>query len=190
MQALYSYIKNTMPFSDHSWGTLISALQTVTIRKNDDLLQKGIVCNAIYFISKGYCRTFQYLDGNEINTDFHFENDFVTNISSLRQNSPSEYTIQACEPCTVIKIDKHKLLDAYKLAPEIESFGRQVLELIVIKQEEHSAIFKLLTAQQRYEQLQKMNPQILQRISLTQLSSYLGVSRETLSRIRNKIKTG
>lgn len=86
----------------------------------------------------------------------------------------------------VLRFDKSKLLDAYKKSQEIEAFGRKLLELIIAKQEEHLDNFKLLTPQQRYENLVLKQPEFLQRVSLTQTASYLGISRETLSRIRGK----
>jgi CRP-like cAMP-binding protein len=185
---LFAYIQTVTVFSEKSWDILRAALTTLEIKKGSYLLKAEEVCNAIFFISKGYCRTFYNKDGEDINTTFYFENDFATNIKSLTKNLRSEYSIQACEHLTVVKFDKEKLLEAYKQSQEIETLGRKLLELIVARQEEHSDLFKLLTAQQRYEYLQKNQPEILQRVSLTQLSSYLGVARETISRIRNKRK--
>ncbi len=77
-------------------------------------------------------------------------------------------------------------MEAYKKSQEIETLGRNILESVVTKQEEHSDLFKLLTAQERYEYLQKNHPEMIQRISSTQISSYLGISREPLSRIRSE----
>ena len=81
-------------------------------------------------------------------------------------------------------IDKTKLLEAYKQSHQVETFGRKVLELIMAKQEEHSDSFKLLSPKQRFDTLVSQYPDFLQRVSLTQTASYLGISRETLSRFR------
>ena len=78
------------------------------------------------------------------------------------------------------------MLTAYKQSREIETFGRKLLEIIVSKHEEHSNSFKLFTPKQRYDNLVLTNPDFLQRVSLTQTASYLGMSRETLSRFRKK----
>ena len=71
------------------------------------------------------------------------------------------------------------------MAPEIELIAKRNLQLIAAKQEKQIQLYRLLTARERYEYLEKNQPEILQRVSLTQLSSYLGVKRETLSRIRS-----
>ena len=104
----------------------------------------------------------------------------------MRSSIPSDTTIQAGEATTVYEFDKEKLLKLYNASPEIESFGRKLLEQLLISQEEHINLFKLFTPTERYHFLQTNKPQIIQRISLSQLSSYLGVARETLSRIRKK----
>jgi CRP-like cAMP-binding protein len=131
-------------------------------------------------------RVFTNKDGKEINTDFVFENNFTTNLKSLRLAIPSDTTIQAGELSTIYEFDKNILLSLYKESPEIESFGRKLLEQLLIAQEEHIHLFKIFKPEERYRYLQTNNPEILQRVSLSQISSYLGVARETLSRIRKK----
>jgi CRP-like cAMP-binding protein len=183
---LFDYIQTISPISGESRHLLGSIVTTRSLPKRGYLVKENEVCKTLFFINTGYCRAFHTIDGREINTRFYFENDFVTNIRSLTQNQKSEYAIQACEPLCVVAFDKQKLLDAYQLAPEIATFGRKLLEQLVARQEAHADHFKLLNAQQRYIHMQTHQPELLQRISLTHLSSYLGVSRETVSRIRNR----
>lgn len=154
--------------------------------KGEIILKQGQICRNIVFVEKGYLRTFIDKDGVDINTDFTFEDNFTTNLKSLRSSIPSDTTIQAGEAATIYEFDKEELLNLYKVSPEIESFGRKLLEQLLITQEEHTNLFKLFTPTGRYHFLQTNKPQIIQRISLSQISSYLGVARETLSRIRKK----
>ncbi|MGV3541203.1 MAG: Crp/Fnr family transcriptional regulator [Rufibacter sp.] len=161
-------------------------MQKIEVKNRGYLLREGEVCHGVYFICSGCCRTVYNQEGVEINTNFSFEGDFVTNIKSLTQNIPSEYSMVACEPVVAIRLEKDKLLAAYQASHEIEKLGRILLEKIAAQQEEHTALFKLLSAQQRYAYLEEKQPQLLQRISLSHLSSYLGVTRETLSRIRSR----
>jgi CRP-like cAMP-binding protein len=186
MKNLKTYIQNLTNFSDESWTILIDCFTEQKFKKGNKLLKENEVCSSIFFISLGLCKSSYNKDGKEINTAFYFENDFATNIKSLTSGTKSEYEITACENLIALKFDKAKLLDAYKKSQEIEAFGRKLLEIIVSKQEEHSNSFKLLTPQERYENLILTQPNFLQRISLTQAASYLGISRETLSRIRGK----
>ena len=86
--------------------------------------------------------------------------------------------------------EKNKLIErAYKNTLDFEIFGRKMLELMIMKQDEHLNLFKRYTPQQRYEYIEKNRPEIIRRVPLTQIASYLGVTRETLTRIRKKKMT-
>lgn len=184
MENLKKYIATITDFSEQSWTALSNCLTEVKCERNELLLKEGQICNSIFFISLGLCKSFYNLDGKEINTAFYFENDFATNIKSLTTSTQSEYIIKACEKTKAVRLDKTKLIEAYSKSHQIETFGRKVLELISTKQEEHSNTFKLLTPKQRFDTLVAKHPDFLQRVSLTQTASYLGISRETLSRFR------
>lgn len=184
MDNLKKYIATFTALPEHSWAALTGCLTEMQFGKNELLLKEGQICNSIFFISSGLCKSFYNLDGKEVNTAFHFENDFATNIKSLATSSSSSYAIKACERTKVVRLDKKGLLDAYSQSHPIETFGRKVLELISAQQEEHSDSFKLLSSKERFEHLVAKRPDFLQRVSLTQTASYLGISRETLSRFR------
>jgi CRP-like cAMP-binding protein len=138
-------------------------------------------------VYKGYCRAFQENDGKEVNLNFFFEKEFITNIKSFTKKERSELSIQACENMVVVKIEKNKLIErVYNNSQEFEIFGRKMLELMIMKQDAHVNLFKLYTPQQRYEFIEKNRPEIIRRVALTQIASYLGVTRETLTRIRKR----
>src|SRR5688572_23933564 len=130
MNNLKKYIESLTELSGHSWTVLSNCLSEMQFKKNESLLKEGQICHSVYFISSGVCKSCYNRDGKEINTAFYFENEFATNIKSLRTSSKSEYTIKAHEKTKVVVIDKLKLLEAYKQSHEIETFGRKVLELI------------------------------------------------------------
>lgn len=161
-----------------------SASRILKLKKGEYLLREGDMCRDIYFINKGFARSFHLVDGNEINTQFHFENSFVTNLKSLRMEVPSEYFISVAEPSHIFQFTKKNIVDIYARSPAIVEFGKKLLEMLLIKQEEHLSLFKIYSAEERYRYIEKNDPALLQRVSLSQLSSYLGVARETLSRFR------
>lgn len=148
------------------------------------------MCTNVYFISQGYCRAFYEQEGEEKTTDFFFEQEFVTNMKSLTTGATSDYVLQACEPIALLSFNRTALLALYKESPQIESLGRIILEQILAKQEEHVSLFKLLNAQERYQHVVAHRPELVRRVPVTQLASYLGITRETLSRIRNKSRQG
>lgn len=186
MDNLLKYIRSLTDFSDSSWKLLQPALTEKAFKKNDFLLEQGQVCNSLFYIDKGYCKSYYDIDGVAKNTGFFFENEIATNINSFGSGKKSEFNIIACEPLTVIVFDKIKLFTAAKQENEIEALGRNCIRVFATRQEEFSNLFKLYSAQERLEYFETNYPKMLQRVSLSQLASFLGVARETLSRIRKR----
>lgn len=165
---------------------LQTVLEKKDFKKNEFLLREGQVCQSLFFINRGYCKSYYNLDGMVKNTAFYFENDIATNIASFGSGHRSEFNIVACEPMTVTIFDKRALAEATKQSHEIEAVGRSCIRVFAARQEEFSTLFKLYAASERLEYIEKKHPHMLQRISLSQLASFLGVTRETLSRIRRR----
>jgi len=186
MENLLRYLNTLMPLSAEGVTALMPALSRREFRKNEYLLQEGQVCDALFYIDTGFCRSYHVIDGVEKNTGFFFENDIATNINSFGSGKRSGFSIIACEPLNAIVFDKGELFRAAAKVPEIETLGRLCIRLFASKQEEFSSLFKLYSASERLAYIEKHHPHMLQRVSLTQLSSFLGVARETLSRIRKR----
>lgn len=186
MNTLLKYIRSLTSFSDESWDLLQPALTKREFEKSEFLLRQGQTCNSLFYIDIGYCKSYYEINGVVKNTGFFFENEIATNISSFGSGQKSEFNIVACEPLATIVFDKDKLFQVAKQANEIEALGRNCIRLFATKQEEFSSLFKLYSAQERLEYLETKYPEILQRVSLSQLASFLGVARETLSRIRKR----
>jgi CRP-like cAMP-binding protein len=186
MDNLLQYIYSLTDFSADSWQLLQPALSKIELNKNELLLREGEVCNALYYINKGYCKSYYDLDGVAKNTGFFFENDIATNLKSFGSGEKSAFSIVACEPLSAIRFDKAKLFEAAGQSHEIETLGRHCLRLFASKQEEFSTLFNLYSAEERLTYVEQKHPHLLQRVSLSQLASFLGVARETLSRIRKR----
>jgi CRP-like cAMP-binding protein len=185
-QSLSNQINAIAPISALGLELLFSCARQKRLARGKNVLEAGQVCRHIYLVESGYLRCFYNKDGKEINLQFALENAFVTDLKSLRGGIPSEYTIQAAEPASLWLFGKEDLLALYQASPEIESFGRRLLEELLMRQEEHSRLFTLHTPLERYQYLARHHAGLLQRVSLSQLSSYLGMARETLSRIRKQ----
>lgn len=186
MNNLLKYIRSLTTFSDENWEKLQTALVKKKFEKHELLLKEGHVCNSLFYIDTGYCKSYYEIDGNVKNTELFFENEIATNVTSFGSGLKSKYNIIACEPIVSIVFSKDKLFEISRQSTEIENLGRICLRQFATKQEEFSAIFKLYTAKERFEYIETYYPHILQRVSLSQLSSFLGVTRETLSRIRKR----
>src|ERR1700712_4418525 len=99
---LVEKIKVINPISEQSMQVLCDNCVLRKLLKGQILLREGVPCKNIYFIESGHLRTYYVKDGREINLNFSFENNFVTNMKSFFSDMPSEYFIKASEPTTVI----------------------------------------------------------------------------------------
>lgn len=158
------------------------------IPKGQLLLKEGEVCKYIYYLESGHLRFYYEKDDRQINVHFAFEEQYATNLKSFVYGLPSEYFIEAGETCFLRKLDKPFVDSLSQNGNLAAGFTYNMIQL-AISQEEHNHFFKIYTPAERYEFVAKNHPILLQRISLVQLCSYLGISRKTLCRIRRNIVT-
>lgn len=188
MENLYIYIKSIISLSEQGWSALKKVLNTRCFKKGEYLLLAGEISDSLFYIETGYCRAYYDYSGKTINTNFYFESEFATNIRSMKLGIGSEYSIQAEEDMNVIVFDKDKLYELFSRSVEVDTMGRRLMEEILGRQEEQAHLFKLNTALERYEYMCKIQPQNIERIPLMHISSYLGISMETLTKIHNAEK--
>lgn len=186
MQQLLSYIQTHYAIGAAALQTLQQALTKIELRKNDFLLQEGQISKHLYFLEKGCVRGFYNVDGKDITQWFGFENDFVTSFRSFITQTPSAEYIHVVEDAVLWAIDKEQLNNLLKTFTEIEKLVRIIYEQYYIRLEERYANAHFKTATELYENLLHNEPHILQRIPLGYVATYLGISQETLSRIRAK----
>jgi len=166
------------------------ALGEVTTRQNyakgDYLLRQDEVCRYSYWIERGLARKYYLIDGQELTTEIYFPDDLALSMTSYSTQTPSLEFIEVLEPVTASRTDYRgfqMLKTQYSVLVELDLM---LTEYYAIWQEERMRQFRTLDATQRYELLMTTHPHWMQRLSLTIIASYLGVSRETLSRIRAK----
>lgn len=154
--------------------------------KGDFLLKEGQVVSNLFIIEKGLVRSFYNSNEREVNVWFGFENIILGSITPLFFNQPSIENIQFLEDSTLFYISSKDLNEIYKNSLEMNIIGRKMAEEYCQILEERAFSLQTQSAEQRYKDLLKNQPESIQRISLGHLASYLGVSQETLSRIRKK----
>lgn len=162
-------------------------LQIKRVKKKDILLREGQVCRELGFINHGVFRMYYLADGKEINTHFSFENDFVVNYHSFLQATPSRYFIQSLEDAEIVTFNLKALQNGYSESKNWERFGRIMAEQSYKMTTNRVEGFMFMDAEERYMQMMKNSPHFLERIPLYHLASYLGIERESLSRLRRKI---
>jgi CRP-like cAMP-binding protein len=185
-KTLQTCIAQILPLSDDDIALLAGYAISRKLKKGEILLKEGEVCRSFYLVENGYLRTWYDKNGVPINLNFTFEGNFTTNLKSFRSRRPSEINIEAGEDSLISVFNINSVAEAFGANPEIMRFVRRLAISLLLASEEHSDLFKIYTPAERYRYIEKNNPQLLQRISLSQIASYLGVTRETLSRIRAK----
>ncbi|NCD68276.1 Crp/Fnr family transcriptional regulator [Mucilaginibacter agri] len=154
--------------------------------KRDILLKPGQIAQRVYFINKGFCRAFYECAEKDYTTWFTGEGHIMLSVYSFFTRNPSFESIEVLEDAAFVSIDWKQLQELYKNFPEFNIYGRIITEQYYLKSEERAIALRTLTAGERYEKLITRYPQILQRATLGQIASHLGISQETLSRIRAK----
>jgi CRP-like cAMP-binding protein len=187
VEQLFSHIKNYYQLSPEAISTLEDCFQQVVLSKNEFLLTEGKICRHLYFLQQGALRGFYQLEGKEITYWFGFENDFVTSFHSFISGEPAVENIQLLEGSILWSISREKLMELLNRFHEIERLLRIAYEKYYVRLEERFINSQFKTAAARYEQLLQQSPHILDPVPLGQVASYLGISQETLSRIRGRL---
>lgn len=180
-------LKNVTFLTEKDCSLFEPYLKTKNYKAKEHFLSEGKICKEIGFVNTGCFRTYYLADGKEINTHFTFENEFVTDYDSFLQSKPSRYFIQALEDAEIVTFDLPALQNAYNQSHNWERFGRIISEQSYRLTTQRVESFLFLDGEQRYLDLLEKQPHIFDRIPLYHIASYLGLERESLSRLRKKV---
>lgn len=186
--AFRRYIESMAPIKDHDWHQLSQAMKMVSIKKGVFLLREDEVCKHIYFIYQGAFRFLYLKEHEEITTALYAEGVCMSDMKSLVTKQPSTIFIQALADSIVIKLSKDELIALYNNSPGLQGIGRILTEYLIAEETEWREMYAIYTVEERYNFLLKKAPHLLQMVPLQYIASYLGMRRETLSRIRNKVR--
>lgn len=187
MQQLFKHLDGFYKLSIDAQNALEECFEEMALPKGELLITQGNICRHMFFLQTGALRGFYNLEGKEITHWFGFENDFVTSFHSFITGEPAVENLQLMEGSILYAIPKEALSALFNKYHEIERLVRIVYEKYYIRLEERYVNAQFKTAAQRYEDLINNNPHIIERVPLGYISSYLGISQETLSRIRGRL---
>ena len=187
VENLRQFIDQLIHLEDNEYQEIAAAASKMFLKKRDHLVKVGDISNKIVFFFDGYFRFYHYLeDGTEVTSDFVFSPYVATSYTSLITGEPSNVYVQAMENMNVLSIKKSDLQTLYLKYHNIEKLGRLFAEQNIISLEKHLFCLLNYSAEKRYKYLIINYPQFIQKIPLQYIASYLGITKETLSRIRKK----
>jgi CRP-like cAMP-binding protein len=163
--------------------------RSIKIKRKDYLLKEGLVCDFVAFLNSGVIRHFHIKDGNEITCDITLHDNFITDFKSLTHNIPTNYYFQILKDAELFLIKKNDLYRLYTENRNIESFGRIMAEQVAQRTIDIAMSLSSEKPQERVEKLIKQRPDLIQEVPQRYLANLLGISPESLSRIRARRKS-
>lgn len=176
-EAIQRFKKKLLSYAfvpDEDLGQLTHLMHRKYFDKGEVILKEGEICKAYYFILQGCVRSYSLKNEKEVNVSFYFEDDTACDFASYRDDTPSKFYMVAMEDCIVYYGTKKETEPVFLAELSLHTLLFRFFQNLYLKEEEHSDTFKLLTPEERYQYIKH-------------IASYLGVSRETLSRIRKKM---
>ena len=187
MEEFKKFIKTIVGIDDLDLNLVISKCTERQVSKGKIILKKGQIATQYFFIVSGGLRFF-YGDYDRENTTWViFKNEFFTEISSLNPQKPSRFNIEAVEDTKLIVIEKKDMDFLYGYIPVWQEFGRKIWEAMSVRMIDQILIFQTLSAEERYIEIMN-NPELIKKIPVKQLATFLGITANALNRIRKNIR--
>ena len=152
--------------------------------KNDSILSTHQRCKGIYFASEGLFRVYSLKDGVEVNVSFMKENEFFTDYESLMTGNNCKLGLEAIEPTKIFFLPYEKLLESYDKSNMLLRLRRLMVERSLANLISMANSSTNLKAEDKYSDFVANNKDLVQRIPLKHLASFIGIAPESLSRLR------
>ena len=182
---LSEFLHSLIPFSTEELADITSHFKKENISKNTMLIEQGQISKKLYFVEKGMGRSY-YLkeDGKEVTQWFFGIGKFMTTVDSFFQQTPSLYFLETLEDSILYSISKEDMDLLFSKYHKMEQLGRLVSIEMLTKVVNKLNAIQFQTARERYDYMLAEFPDISYRVPLGHIASYLGMTQETLSRIR------
>jgi CRP-like cAMP-binding protein len=189
IESLLSVLRYLYPLSTEAEHYLQQHVTACSVGKRMLLLSEGTVCDHVYFVVKGALRGFTREEQKDITTWITVENELVTSILGLDERVMAIENIQALEKCELLALTHADLQVMYEQFPECNILARKILQKYYADAEKRAFIARLTKAENKYRYFLLQHQDLSNRIPLKYIASYLGVTLETLSRIRKKFSS-
>lgn len=187
MENFFRTVSHFTTLSPDSKLALSSCLKRLEFPKGHVIVKQNTICNYFYFVEKGLTRTYYLKEGKDVTDWISDENSFACSIISFISRNPDRRAIELLEPSVFFALhyDDMELLSSKH--HDIETFFRKLVSFGLVQLQQKFDELHFSTALQRYQTLILNHPTLIQRVSLGMIASYLGITQETLSRIRSQV---
>ena len=188
LQSLFDYIANFTPLTSEEQSLLAAKVRIRKFLKGQFVVQNGDICQYENFVLSGSLKTF-YIDneGQEHIVMFAVENWWTADLGSFISQSPADFNVQCLENSVLAQIRFEDLQQLYLDIPKLERFFRIIIEKAFVSSQKRVINNFSLPAKERYLKFREQYPQIEQRVPQYMIASYLGITKEFLSKIRNQL---
>ena len=184
IENIFTHFEKFIKLSENLKSELLKRIKLELFQKGELILDANNICKKSYFINKGILRTYFIKDGKEISEYFSGINEWVNSPKSFMQREKDIYYIDAIENTETYYINVNDLIYLFDNFPEMERYARLSMGTVFGHFMERITSMRFTSAKERYDHFQKTYSNIYHRIPLGMVASYLGITQETLSRIR------
>lgn len=184
---LLYYFKKWTTISIDDETTILSSFEQVSIKKKNELLKPDTLCKYLYFVIEGCIRSY-HIDSKGVEHIFQIrmDNSWIGDLESFISHTPSKYYIETLEDTTLLRISEERFEKLMKDVPALERYFRILFQKAYINTLNRLNANMWEPAINRYRAMLKEHPEMFQRVPLIYIASYLGITPESLSRIRKQ----
>lgn len=186
-KALVHYIQSIVNFTATEMDIIMSHFEPMQLPTGEFFVDEGLICQRIGFLTKGYVRCYYQINDTEVTTMVLGKHNIVTSHTSFTLQRPSIVYIEVISDCEMLTLSYESMQELYAKIPNWERLGRLITEQVYGYMESRVVDHLCLSAEERYLKMEQEESKLLKDVPLRYIASMLGITPETLSRIRKKL---
>lgn len=186
-EKLLKHFTGIQPLTESEIAAIDETMDMKSFSKSTLLLEPGQTSTQVFFVLEGIVRQYYLVDGTEKTSDFFTGGQWVLSTNNVMPGTTVNHFLECCTDCLLAVGNSQKGETLYKQYPNLETVSRKLMTAVFIEQQEKIKTYVTDSPEQRYLKLMTTHPGLFQRIPQYQIASYIGVTPESLSRIRKRI---